>query len=58
MHDVCANSNPFRADEAGESLPDGKHAPKERRRSASFFTVRKVPERVNQLQTPTTNSLT
>jgi hypothetical protein len=31
MHGVSANSNPFRADEAGESLPDGKHAPTEQR---------------------------
>ena len=31
MHGVCAHSNPFRADEAGESLPDGTHAPKEQR---------------------------
>jgi hypothetical protein len=38
MHLVCANSNPFRADEAGQSLPDGKHVPKEQRgRPISFL---------------------
>ena len=58
MHGVCLNTNPFRADEAGQSLPDGKLAAKACRGRAINFNVRNFPKRGNQLRLPPINSLT
>jgi hypothetical protein len=58
MHGVCANTNPFRADEGGESPPDGKLAPKERCGRVNNFNVRNFPKQGNQLRFPPINSLT
>ena len=58
MHGVCANTNPFRADQVGESLPDGKLAPMERCGRVINFNFRNFPKRGNQLRFSPINSLT
>jgi hypothetical protein len=58
MHGLCLNTNPFRTDEAGQSLPDGKPAPQERAGRVINFKVRNFPMGGNQLRFPPINSLT
>jgi hypothetical protein len=58
MHGVCLNTNPFRADEAGQSLPDGKPAAKASCGRTIKLNVRNFPKRRNQLRVPPINSLT
>jgi hypothetical protein len=58
MHGVYLNTNPFRADEAGQSLSNGKLAPKERSGRVINFNVRNFSKRESLLRFPPINSLT